>query len=131
MNHEHAPGHRPAHALQMAGPAPSIDPVCGMSVDPATARASASHAGRTYYFCCPSCKQRFEADPGRYLGEAPPAAHPPTNPAAAAVYVCPMDPEVRQDHPGACPKCGMALEPATPLAPTTKVEYTCPMHPQI
>src|SRR5579859_3031943 len=46
-------------------------------------------------------------------------------------YICPMDPEVNQDHPGACPKCGMALEPAIPLAPATRIEYTCPMHPQI
>src|SRR5277367_3438441 len=52
-------------------------------------------------------------------------------PAAANAYVCPMDPEVREDYPGACPKCGMALEPSVPLAPATRVEYTCPMHPQI
>ncbi len=52
-------------------------------------------------------------------------------PAATNAYVCPMDPEVREDYPGACPKCGMALEPSLPPAPTTRVEYTCPMHPQI
>ena len=46
-------------------------------------------------------------------------------------YICPMDPEINQDHPGACPKCGMALEPAVPLAPATRIEYTCPMHPEI
>ncbi|MFZ3214520.1 MAG: heavy metal translocating P-type ATPase [Candidatus Acidiferrales bacterium] len=54
-----------------------------------------------------------------------------TKPAAPNAYICPMDPEVRQDHPGACPKCGMALEPAIPAAPSTRIEYTCPMHPQI
>lgn len=51
--------------------------------------------------------------------------------AVANSYVCPMDPEIREDYPGACPKCGMALEPAVPAAPATRVEYTCPMHPQI
>jgi Cu+-exporting ATPase len=56
---------------------------------------------------------------------------PAMKPAAANAYVCPMDPEVREDYPGACPKCGMALEPTLPLAPATRVEYTCPMHPQI
>ena len=56
---------------------------------------------------------------------------PTAKAAAANVYVCPMDPEVREDYPGACPKCGMALEPSLPIAPATRVEYTCPMHPQI
>jgi P-type Cu+ transporter len=59
------------------------------------------------------------------------AERPAAKPAAANAYVCPMDPEVREDYPGACPKCGMALEPSLPLAPATRVEYTCPMHPQI
>src|SRR5262245_44038078 len=123
-------------ALPLDGPgvpsaaAPFTDPVCGMIVDPATAPASSVHEGRTYYFCCPSCRQRFEADPGRYLAGRP-AAPPAEAPAARAVYTCPMDPEVRQDHPGPCPKCGMALEPVGGPLPTTKVEYTCPMHPQI
>ncbi len=56
---------------------------------------------------------------------------PAVKPAAVNAYVCPMDPEIREDYPGACPKCGMALEPTLPLAPATRVEYTCPMHPQI
>jgi Cu+-exporting ATPase len=107
-----------------------------MTVDPATAPASAVHDGHTYYFCCPSCRQKFEADPQRYLsgpagGPSPPApAHHPA-PASGAIYTCPMHPEVQQDHPGACPQCGMALEPAVPPAPTTKVEYSCPMHPEV
>jgi Cu+-exporting ATPase len=107
----------------------ATDPVCGMTVDPASARASSEYQGRTYYFCCPSCKARFEADPERYLhGKplTPPAAPPPPG----TVYTCPMDPEVRQDHPGACPKCGMALEPEG-LPPAARVEYTCPMHPEV
>ena len=119
---------RKAIPLSLTAPA-AVDPVCGMTVDPATARATRTHDGRPYYFCCPSCASKFEAGPARYLAapaDRPAAAAPP-----GAVYTCPMHPEVRQDHPGACPKCGMALEPAGGAAPTTKVEYTCPMHPQI
>jgi Cu+-exporting ATPase len=128
-----------------------IDPVCGMSVDPAKAAATAEHSGKTYYFCGASCASKFRADPEKYLrpktadpSPAAPlvqlgAAKPVTiaKPATAApeksgaVYVCPMDPEVRQDHPGPCPKCGMALEPDVPSARATRIEYTCPMHPEI
>jgi Cu+-exporting ATPase len=86
-----------------------IDPVCGMHVDPKTAPASSEYHGRRYWFCCPSCKGRFDADPARYLGPKPaPAAASP-----GAIYTCPMHPEIEQDHPGSCPKCGMALEPKT------------------
>lgn len=105
-----------------------IDPVCGMTVDPATAAGTTVHEGQTYYFCNTHCLHRFEADPQRYIKTAPAPPLPPPQPGAA--YTCPMHPEVRQGHPGPCPKCGMALEPAA-VAPTTKVEYTCPMHPQI
>ncbi|HXQ25792.1 MAG TPA: heavy metal translocating P-type ATPase [Candidatus Acidoferrales bacterium] len=117
------------------------DPVCGMTVNPEKAAATAEHAGKTYYFCCKGCAEKFRASPEKHLkpaaaprvelirlGGAKPAPPPATK---AAVYICPMDPEVRQDHPGPCPKCGMALEPEVPRAPTTRIEYTCPMHPQI
>ena len=90
----------------------AIDPVCGMTVDPATAPASLVHEGRTWYFCCPRCAERFRADPGKYTGAAP-APSPPAAPVEGAVYTCPMHPEVVSDHPGSCPKCGMALEPRT------------------
>ncbi len=128
------------------------DPVCNMDVDPATAAGSSEYKGQRYYFCSPGCVKRFNADPEKYLAPRPSAAGPPKTqmvqiggiiPAPASVappptkpnqdqsagkgtvtYVCPMDPEVRQSKPGACPKCGMALEPET-------VEYTCPMHPEI
>jgi len=93
---------------QPAGTA--VDPVCGMSVDPATAKASSTHDGQTFYFCCPSCLQKFQADPTRYLTAAPAAALP------AAQYTCPMHPEVISDRPGSCPKCGMALEPRAATA---------------
>ena len=109
-----------------------IDPVCGMTIDPATAAGKHEHAGTTYYFCNPGCLAKFKADPGKYLAPPAGAAAAPEPPApAGTIYTCPMDPEVRQDHPGACPKCGMALEPDLSTVPTTRVEYTCPMHPEI
>ncbi|MCU1246827.1 MAG: copper/silver-translocating P-type ATPase, partial [Acidobacteria bacterium] len=106
-----------------------IDPVCGMKVDPARAAASSHHGGRTIYFCSPSCKAKFDANPAAYLGEEKLPVAPPTP--AGTTYVCPMDPDVRQDRPGACPKCGMALEPEVVTAAATKTEWTCPMHPEI
>ena len=87
-----------------------LDPVCGMTIDAESAAGSWEYKGQRYYFCHPSCEERFKADPERFL-------NPSTNEDAPAppgtVYTCPMHPEVRQDHPGACPICGMALEPAT------------------
>src|SRR5262249_42626880 len=98
-----------------SGPtATAIDPVCGMTVDPRTAAGSHTHRGRTYWFCSTSCVDRFRADPERYLTSGPDArAHAPAPavPGSAGNYTCPMDPEVRRDRAGACPKCGMALEP--------------------
>ncbi|MCC6807310.1 MAG: heavy metal translocating P-type ATPase [Deltaproteobacteria bacterium] len=91
-------------------PATAIDPVCKMSVRIDTAKWKHEHDGQIYYFCNPKCLAKLRADPGKYL-ESTPAPEPT---AAGRMYVCPMDPEVRQDHPGACPKCGMALEPEAP-----------------
>ena len=93
-----------------------IDPVCGMSVDPATAAAHTSFEDKTYFFCCTQCLKKFEADPRKYLAGKPepmPLSLAPSAPSTNAVrqYICPMDPEVVSDRPGACPKCGMALEP--------------------
>jgi len=91
------------------------DPVCGMAVTEKSAHAL-QHQGRTYYFCSAKCKVKFAADPQQYTQPAP-AAQPPLPPvpaAAGTVYTCPMHPEIRQDHPGACPKCGMTLEPVLP-----------------
>jgi P-type Cu+ transporter len=84
------------------------DPICGMTVDPATAAGSSEYGGTTYFFCSRHCKTKFDANPAAYAGEKRPDPAPAPE---GAMYVCPMDPEVRQDHPGACPKCGMALEP--------------------
>ncbi|MFZ1431574.1 MAG: heavy metal translocating P-type ATPase, partial [Geminicoccaceae bacterium] len=83
-----------------------------MTVDPATSKHHADHAGTTYHFCSAGCRTKFAADPERYLRPAPAAAPAPPG----AVYTCPMHPEIRQDHPGACPICGMALEPLTVTA---------------
>ena len=113
------------------------DLICGMTVDPKTAKWSHEHRGTVYYFCGKGCKTKFEADPARYIsgahhpslsamaptpapqfvpvqlkprGSRPTPVSAPAPAATAAIYVCPMDPEVRSDRPGACPKCGMALE---------------------
>jgi Cu+-exporting ATPase len=93
------------------------DPVCGMQFAPEKAAGKLEHEGQTYYFCNPSCLEKFKADPLKYLS---PGVSPATPESAAAqqeetgrIYTCPMDPEIRQDHPGPCPKCGMALEPQT------------------
>lgn len=105
------------------------DPVCGMTVVQASAAATFLHEGTTYYFCCTGCRDRFQADPDRYLHpeRAKPAA-PATG--TASRYVCPMCPEVESKTPAPCPKCGMALEPAT-VQPLTGTEYVCPMHPEV
>ena len=96
---------------------PLKDPVCGMNV---TEQSVHRHelVAKTYYFCSAGCKTKFAADPSKYLAPTPAvpvvgtAASPATS--LAAMYTCPMHPEVRQDHPGTCPKCGMALEPEMP-----------------
>ena len=168
------------HSEHQATAAPSgaqRDPVCGMSVDPARAAATLDHDGIVYYFCHPGCRDKFKADPERYL-KAPAAVaapmgfvprsrvalpvmaggaagltepgskgalhrgnagaeearsesapHRSTSERSGDVYVCPMDPEVRESGPGPCPVCGMALEPAVPAA--TRREWTCPMHPEV
>lgn len=120
------------------------DPVCGMAV-----RANAEHHievdGRDYYFCSASCRDKFSADSQQYIvaaSSAPAyhAQHDHGHDTACAddscaidylEYTCPMHPEVVQDHPGSCPKCGMALEPKGVPVQQTKVEYTCPMHPEV
>jgi Cu+-exporting ATPase len=146
------PGSAPIHramapmmpSMPAMGPAPvgkllGTDPVCGMKVFEKPNVVSREHAGTTYYFCGPRCAERFDVDPAGILA-APgthgmhrphaPAPATPTPAAGAAEYVCPMDPEVHERAPGACPVCGMALEPASP-PPASRTEYVCPMHPEI
>ncbi len=105
------------------------DPVCGMMIEPQDAVSHQEYRGQTYYFCNPSCAERFAGKPEQYLNPA--AVAPDSEVHAGVEYICPMDPEVHKIGPGACPKCGMALEPAAPTAPPTRTEYSCPMHPQI
>ncbi|MBV8392119.1 MAG: cadmium-translocating P-type ATPase, partial [Alphaproteobacteria bacterium] len=100
----------PRMSLADAKSALSKDPVCGMSVDPATAKHKAAHAGATYYFCCGGCREKFVAEPARFLATSTQA--PPAKPAPSSMaYTCPMHPQIRQNGPGNCPICGMALEP--------------------
>src|SRR5882757_8221932 len=84
------------------------DPVCGMTVDPHTAKHRYDYKGHTYYFCCAGCRTKFAADPEKYLSPGERKAEPVP---AGAIYTCPMHPEIRQEGPGSCPICGMALEP--------------------
>ena len=144
-------------------PTPTLerDPVCGMNVNPSTAKHTYEHAEKKYYFCCGGCAEKFKSDPARYLNKpasglvtlgmpakSAPHSHgitiaPSPAPDArrstpevqssasqAPAYVCPMCPKVHEPKPGACPSCGMALEPDVPLS-AARTEYTCPMHPQI
>ena len=114
----------------------ALDPVCGMTVDPARAAGQVEHEGTTYYFCSKGCAAKFTADPKKYLsGRREPMAPAPAplltigglkrtenpnperrtpNAEPRTQWVCPMHPEVLSDRPGACPKCGMALEPRVP-----------------
>ena len=98
---EHQTEHRPAPVTAQV-----LDPVCGMKVDPVTSKHRHEHAGTTYHFCCAGCRTKFAADPAAYLNPRPVQPAKP-----GATYTCPMDPQIRQVGPGACPICGMALEP--------------------
>ncbi|MBZ5665412.1 MAG: heavy metal translocating P-type ATPase [Acidobacteriia bacterium] len=132
------------------------DPVCGMDVNPSTAKHKTLHNGKEYFFCCAGCLAKFQANPEKTLSSPPKpmsmssglvSLGAPTlvmamqgKPAGAPnapseknkrVYICPMCPEVRKFEPGPCPKCGMALDPESPTISSTKTEYTCPMHPEV
>jgi len=123
------------------------DPVCGMNVNPATAKHSYEHAGKKYYFCCGGCAEKFKIDPQKYLSKPaglvtlsigtpskavviPKVQSRKVEAGSRPYYVCPMCPEVHELKPGACQSCGMALEPDVPVF-ATRTEYTCPMHPEI
>lgn len=110
-HHEHHDHHHDHGAHHHLAAHVTKDPVCGMTVDPSTAKHQAEHDGHTFYFCAQRCKDKFLADPARYLK---PDDAPPPPALAGAVYTCPMHPEVQQIGPGHCPKCGMALEPMMP-----------------
>lgn len=94
--HDHADGHAMVR-----------DPVCGMSVDPATSQHRFDYRGETHHFCSAGCRTKFAADPAQYLDKTTPKAAAPEG----TIYTCPMHPQIRQAGPGSCPICGMALEP--------------------
>src|ERR1700680_3000610 len=95
---------RPVHSV--------IDPGCGMTVDPHATAPRLTHQGRPYYFCSAGCRTKFAADPGKYLAsDARAGAGAPEPIPEGTIYTCPMHPDIRQLGPGACPICGMALEP--------------------
>jgi Cu+-exporting ATPase len=111
--HAHQPGHDGAQGARPAAPAVK-DPVCGMDVTAGQAAGgSAEQAGRTYWFCSSRCREQFVADPPRYVTRhiTPPAPATPAARSGERIYTCPMHPQVRQNGPGSCPICGMALEP--------------------
>ena len=85
-----------------------VDPVCGMTIDPADAAGSSEYKGQTFYFCIPECKEKFDSDPEAYLAPRREQAARP-----GVEWTCPMHPEIVRDAPGSCPICGMALEPRT------------------
>ncbi len=124
-HHDGHSGHEGHHHMHGDAVATSTaealkDPVCGMTVTEQSPH-HAQHEGRPYYFCSAKCLGKFTAKPARYAQPAAasspaaqPAAPPPAEAAPGTIYTCPMHPEIRQDHPGNCPKCGMTLEPVLP-----------------
>jgi len=115
-SHDHA-AHKGGSSLGIA-----VDPVCGMVVDPATSTHRHDYQGRTYYFCASGCLAKFSVDPERYMRK--PNLESPAAP-SGTIYTCPMHPQIRQVGPGACPICGMALEPvlvSREAAPNTELK---------
>ena len=112
------------------------DPVCGMDVTPQSEH-SVEQDGNTYYFCSAHCVHKFNENPQQYLNpelskdEATGYCADGSCDIGSVFYTCPMHPEIQQNGPGSCPKCGMALESAGEPVPTTRTQYTCPMHPEI
>ena len=106
--HEHPGDCCHSYAVGSSATKTAKDPVCGMSVTIDTAKHTAEHAGRTYYFCSAGCRVKFAADPARYLADEKPTPEPMPE---GTIYTCPMHPEVRQVGSGSCTICGMALEP--------------------
>ena len=112
------------------------DPVCGMTVGNWPETLSLEHEGQSYYFCSRDCMEKFQEHPEQYIvpSSSAPSEESEKEDAASSgktVYTCPMHPEVREDEPGDCPKCGMALERNSPVAEQEAVEWTCPMHPEV
>lgn len=108
------------------------DPVCGMTTEKEGEFIQYNHEGHPYYFCSEHCLTKFKADPHTFIDKNELSAREvPQTQKGGQVFTCPMHPEIEQPTPGTCPKCGMALEPKTPMPVTERTEYTCPMHPEI
>ncbi len=107
------------------------DPVCGMSVAADTPHRTV-HDDTEFLFCSSGCLTKFQEQPARYLEGAPDEAVPDGHePVAGRIHTCPMHPEVRQEGPGSCPKCGMSLDQEIVALPASRTDYVCPMHPEI
>jgi P-type Cu+ transporter len=104
------------------------DPVCNMAVSN-DSQYHFRYGDKDYYFCSEHCRQKFAAHPEQYLDKEP--VQSPQSHNGSVTYTCPMHPEIQEEKPGNCPKCGMALEPTGAPATPTKTKYTCPMHPEI
>jgi Cu+-exporting ATPase len=118
-DHAHAAHGHPGPTMAAADADVVRDLVCGMTVDPRTAKHRAEHHGSTYYFCCAGCREKFIAAPEKYLGQPKAKAGKAETPVPAdTIYTCPMHPQIRRTGPGSCPICGMALEPEIAAAAT-------------
>lgn len=109
------------------------DPVCGMTVTK-DSEYHHEHEAADYYFCCSGCQHKFVDNPNKYLkpeAEVPAICPDESSHSGSDIYTCPMHPEVEQQGPGTCPKCGMALESKAMPIVESRTEYTCPMHPEI
>src|SRR5271170_464402 len=113
----HVPDH---HHHPADAPGAVQDPVCGMTVDPAAVQHRADYAGDKYFFCSDKCRQKFAAEPARYIpsGVGTPGTGARTK-AGVVLWTCPMHPQIMRNEPGNCPICGMTLEPITPTAGDT------------
>jgi len=122
----------PAKYLEPAEPTALkvTDPVCGMQFAPEQAAGKLEYQGQSFFFCDPSCLEKFRAEPAKYLEEKKEDTPSSLRADETGFYTCPMDPEIRQGNPGPCPKCGMALE-RLPPEPAFRTQYICPMHPEI
>jgi Cu+-exporting ATPase len=110
--HHHTGANKHGHGAHPGSATTVLDPVCGMPVDPDQTAYHAEHQGVRRHFCSARCRERFVADPAKYLSGQPDGAS--AQAPAGTMYICPMHPQVRQDGPGICPICGMALEPEMP-----------------